>query len=637
MSRFNTGNPLGSGDPRDLDDNAKNMDLAVNSEELSWRDRFGRDRKSFEGMEREFDEAQDSRESEFDAGQAVRENEFESAQNSREVRFNDFIVSSGYQFLGDYAAGIEFTEYNQLVRDENGEFWRVSGQVDLPYVTTGAGIPEDDALVPAGDAVLRQDLANPGLGAGLVGFRHNSGMSTGQTVQDRIRQLPLTPFDVVSGPSTTISAAQLQDVLNTGDLYLPAGYEWEVDGDVYLPFGRKITGGGSNSALRFKSGGLILEANGGKEFTLADFTILLSGTEQIGLDIRGDGVGPSPTRWYISNLQVRSVTPTPSNVGIHIQGGWIGSIFNPIVRNCGIGVEIEKSPGGPGVSFNQLAFFGGEIQGNDTGVHATGVLGLKFFGTAIEGNRQHGAFLQNTCRSVLFSGVYFEANGLSDSDVYNDVHIAAAGSTSVSNGIKFDNCSFLRGGVGSKTAIDATNCLGLVVDETCSFNGYYYRLKVDEIASGQTTGRFAAIAPSVQIPIENNTTRFGEPKLRSYSIPGGFSMSGTLRTDYEYFPISVPASSANTGLIELFIVSPAAGNVVLAFAYHDALTGGAIGPVSSVVRTVAAGMNLVTIAPALSGRKGYDFLLEVSRLGNNSADTLEADILLHAVNFTVYA
>src|SRR5690554_5775048 len=67
-----------------------------------------------------------------------------------------------------YTSGLELTSYNQVVRDSSGEFWRVSGQVDLPYVTTGAGIPEDDALIPAGDAVLRQDLANPAKGALLV-------------------------------------------------------------------------------------------------------------------------------------------------------------------------------------------------------------------------------------------------------------------------------------------------------------------------------------------------------------------------------------------------------------------------------------------------------------------------------------
>lgn len=137
MSRFNTGNPFGSGSPLDLDDNAKNMDLAVNSEEAQWIDRFERNRKTFNGME----------------------SEFQSAQEDRSDRFNDFIASSGYQFAGDYAAGIEITQYNQLVRDSNGEFWRVSGQVDLPYVTTGAGMPEGGNFVAVGDAVLRQDIS----------------------------------------------------------------------------------------------------------------------------------------------------------------------------------------------------------------------------------------------------------------------------------------------------------------------------------------------------------------------------------------------------------------------------------------------------------------------------------------------
>src|SRR5690554_565515 len=67
-----------------------------------------------------------------------------------------------------YTSGLELTSYNQLIRDSNGEFWRVSGQVDLPYVTTGAAIPEDDALVPAGDAVLRQDLSDSDKGAAMV-------------------------------------------------------------------------------------------------------------------------------------------------------------------------------------------------------------------------------------------------------------------------------------------------------------------------------------------------------------------------------------------------------------------------------------------------------------------------------------
>jgi len=137
MTTYRTGNPIGSTDPRDLYDNAENLDTAVNDlSRDTWSDRLGRSRKTMSGMDRE-----------FNADQASRDN-----------RFNTFITSSGYQFLGDYAAGIEITEYNQIVRDSDGEFWRLSGQVELPYTTTGAGLPEDDSLTPLGDAVLRQEL-----------------------------------------------------------------------------------------------------------------------------------------------------------------------------------------------------------------------------------------------------------------------------------------------------------------------------------------------------------------------------------------------------------------------------------------------------------------------------------------------
>src|SRR5690625_2668068 len=147
MTTYNTGNPIGSKDPRDLYDNAENLDTAVNDTSRdTWSDRLGRNRKTWWGMEREFNADQDD----------------------RDARFNTFIASSGYQFLGDYAPGIEITEYNQILRDGDGEFWRLSGQVELPYTTTGAGLPEDDSLTPLGDAVLRQDLANPNQGAALV-------------------------------------------------------------------------------------------------------------------------------------------------------------------------------------------------------------------------------------------------------------------------------------------------------------------------------------------------------------------------------------------------------------------------------------------------------------------------------------
>ncbi|WVM88007.1 hypothetical protein UMZ34_16835 [Halopseudomonas pachastrellae] len=50
---YNTGNPLGSTDPRDLIDNAGNLDEAVNSGADTWTDRFGVERLSLAGLEGE--------------------------------------------------------------------------------------------------------------------------------------------------------------------------------------------------------------------------------------------------------------------------------------------------------------------------------------------------------------------------------------------------------------------------------------------------------------------------------------------------------------------------------------------------------------------------------------------------------
>ncbi|MNO60760.1 hypothetical protein D3C76_513860 [compost metagenome] len=51
MSFYNTGNPVPSIDPRDLDDNAKHIDELTNSTELTFVDRFGTTRRTLAGIE----------------------------------------------------------------------------------------------------------------------------------------------------------------------------------------------------------------------------------------------------------------------------------------------------------------------------------------------------------------------------------------------------------------------------------------------------------------------------------------------------------------------------------------------------------------------------------------------------------
>ena len=151
MTTYATNNPIGSMDPKDLFDNAQNLDFAVNDiTQAIWKDRFGRNRPTMWGMEQTF-----------------------SAQLlSQQQRFNNFIQSSGYKVIGDYTAGpLTITEYNQLIRYQN-ELYKLTAATALPFITTGndASSWANDSVhfVSVGDAALRQELAASS-GAGLIG------------------------------------------------------------------------------------------------------------------------------------------------------------------------------------------------------------------------------------------------------------------------------------------------------------------------------------------------------------------------------------------------------------------------------------------------------------------------------------
>lgn len=132
---FNTGNPVGSVDPRDLYDNAKNADIAVNTQDPTWTDRLGVERKSWAGIE-----------------QGV----------------SDALSRLGYQVKGDYAADLLIENYGEVFR-KDGEFYRAAAALDLPYTLTGDWVAESTKFVSVGDAVLRQELA-ASQGASLVGY-----------------------------------------------------------------------------------------------------------------------------------------------------------------------------------------------------------------------------------------------------------------------------------------------------------------------------------------------------------------------------------------------------------------------------------------------------------------------------------
>ncbi len=199
MAKYNTGNPLGSKSPKDLSDNAQNLDDAVNDlGKDTWLDRFGKIRVTLSGYGRMF--------SLFMAQSAARFQQFMTGAVSQ---FEQFLLSSGYQDLGDYQPGLQITERNQIFW-KDGELYRAGASLPLPYVTTGDWASESASFVAVGDAALRQDLgsAADGAGAELVGFRPGGSLAAGRTVQKKLEEnLSAADFGAAGNEAGDDSAA----------------------------------------------------------------------------------------------------------------------------------------------------------------------------------------------------------------------------------------------------------------------------------------------------------------------------------------------------------------------------------------------------------------------------------------------
>ena len=232
---FNTGNPIGSTSPKDLSDNARNQDLLMLGDDPSYLDRKGVPRKSWKGMEGEFNSDQSLRSSEFDAGQFIRAREFDR-----------FIESSGYTQVGEYGPELLIERYSQYVM-KDGQPYRLSSLASVPYTTTGDWSTESDAFLLLGDDVLRQEQANstdPKKGAGMMGFCRDAAYSPG-TAGAALKGADVTPWEFA-------------DLLTYTPGANPAGWDWAPAlnaalakyGEVSLGFG----GYGVRSSVEMEPG-----------------------------------------------------------------------------------------------------------------------------------------------------------------------------------------------------------------------------------------------------------------------------------------------------------------------------------------------------------------------------------------------
>lgn len=148
-----------------------------------------------QGQRTAFEVSQQDKESDFLSSQSQREADFVESQTDRENRFQTFLDSSGYVFLGDYENGpFQFSARNLYIR-YNNQYYRLNAATDVGFTTTGT-----DATSFANDVThfvlmdgdtLRQELkntSNPGelIGNFFSGEGEESVGDANQSVWERI-------------------------------------------------------------------------------------------------------------------------------------------------------------------------------------------------------------------------------------------------------------------------------------------------------------------------------------------------------------------------------------------------------------------------------------------------------------------
>ncbi|HBX7777060.1 TPA: right-handed parallel beta-helix repeat-containing protein [Klebsiella pneumoniae] len=219
MTTYKTGNPLGSAAVKDLFDNAENLDHFENDRSNeTWKNRFGVPGKTRYGMEQEHDRQ----------------------ISSQEARFQQFLLSSGYVFLGDYQDGpFQFSARNQYIR-YNNQYYRLNAATDVGFTTTGT-----DATSFANDVThfvlmdgdtLRQNLGSSD-GASLIG---GLGFLTPEMFSENIT----LDDDFSLALHRTIEAAKKGPVklIILGSLY-------KISSSFDIPDGVTIRGGGPETGV----------------------------------------------------------------------------------------------------------------------------------------------------------------------------------------------------------------------------------------------------------------------------------------------------------------------------------------------------------------------------------------------------
>lgn len=367
--RYNTGNPVepdGSSDPRDLFDNAGNIDLFANGSSPSYLDRKGVSRKSIRGMEQDF---------------------------------SDFLANSGFEPVHlVYVDGQPLTvsRPTQLI-DRDGRTYRVKFPAAFPVTLTGTWATDLTKLVEIDDQALRQDLASPE-GYDQIGATLPTGVVS--TVKGFFNWI-LDRITLSTSGSAGLVAAVAKGgkvVIKNGVHYMsaPAICDYAADPEVGFP---------GHASKRYDiegetPGGTIISNQHG------DFAFKFSGSSPMTQNFGGfDRIG------NLTIVGPNVTTPNTDNsggAGIQINSKTRTEIYNYNAQNLTLAMELNDVVTSTIRNFNAIGCYAGIRGGPTLGIsgpnamHWTNTRLANTWGNAID-------MAVGAC--LTFDGLTLEGNG----------------------------------------------------------------------------------------------------------------------------------------------------------------------------------------------------------------------------------
>lgn len=227
---YGTGNPVPSADAYDRHDNTRVFDGLLNGSDLSVIGRLGKVLKSWAGIQKQV---------------------------------TDYLIAQGYEsiFL-TYGAGVVVERQTQLVQ-RNGELYRVMNAADIPLTLTGTWATDAPKLQAVGDAALRQALADPEFGAGIVAFDPSvsypegsvgSQLKYAQGLMPSVEQFGIFPDGVTNWESSPAADwAGLKAAALTTGVRWPAGKSYNE----YYACGINFDETWSGAKMHFEPGSIL--------------------------------------------------------------------------------------------------------------------------------------------------------------------------------------------------------------------------------------------------------------------------------------------------------------------------------------------------------------------------------------------